>query len=344
MMGRRKSFVELAGDGPMDVADVPSSSPTQVPVASCARRPDNPRPKQPVVDELASTIQEVGQLQPGTIASRAAYLEHRPEHADAIGDAEWVVLYGNRRHLACEQAGVEQFLVHVADDRVAEVIETGIIENIQREPLLPVREAEELRQLHKRYGTTRSVGKKIGKTHVYVSQRLSLLDLVEQLQNAVDEGKLSITNGRDLAKLPVEQQMQAYEAGPPYKLATPSEHQPSDSAVPASSSAAENDAVQTDVPEETQLDGTGNEVSKKAVTAAPYAAPEAVDTSAAPPHEPNNPATLVSPDNNGNGRVGNDVSKPATRSTLPEPSTLVHQMRREYTEEQLQEIIKLLSE
>ena len=80
-MGRRRSFVDLADDKPMEVADLGETPPSRVPVSKCVRRPDNPRPEHLNVDELAASIRASGQIQPAAVAARAAYLQHRADHA-----------------------------------------------------------------------------------------------------------------------------------------------------------------------------------------------------------------------------------------------------------------------
>lgn len=325
-MGRRKSFMDLVDDGPMEVTDAAELPPTRVPVAKCVRRPDNPRLNDLAVTELAETIVEFGQMQPATIASREAYLRHRPQHAEEIGAAEWVVLAGNRRHAACEKAGVDTLLVHVDDDGVEKAIEIGIIENIQREPLPPTLEARELAKLMERYGTTRAVGSKIGKSHVYVSQRLALLELVAELKRAVDEGSLKIADARELARLAQDEQLAAFEAGPPYKD-KPQPPEPVVASVPE--------------PQPVAVNGhgsAGNGVSK------PDPVGERADGRLAPARDvgnavskPRNPAASTAGVGNG---VSNTVS-PAV--ALPsEPEALVELILSEYSDEQRQKLVALL--
>ncbi|GAA4890641.1 ParB/RepB/Spo0J family partition protein [Saccharopolyspora cebuensis] len=334
-MGRRKSFVELAPGGPMNVTDPASANvpPTRVPVDQCARRPDNPRPSSLDVAELADSIAEMGQLQPATVASRESYLAHRPDHAEAIGAAQWVVLAGNRRHAACEKAGVAELLVHVTDEQVPSIIEIGIIENIQREPLPPVREAHELQQLKDRYGTTREVGKRIGKTHVYVHQRLSLLQLVPQLQTAVDAGELKIADARDLAKLPQAKQMSAYEAGPPY--ADKPKPAPAAGVVPGDTSTYQRTNLDQPPATPTPAGPAEEPVAVNAVTKE-RPAPVAVE-------DPFGSPLMSAPDT---------VTEPAPQPTavatpasqLPgDPFALAELIEREYTEEQRRQLVELLA-
>lgn len=316
-MGRRKSLASLAGSGPMDIAEAAGGAPTRVEARSCARRPDNPRPSQPDVEELASSIREVGQVQPAVVASRSAYLAERPIHTNEIGDAEWVILAGNRRHAACLAAGVDELLVHVADERVSDIIELGIVENIQREPLTPLREAHELNLLHERYGTTRAVADRIGKSHVYVSQRISLLSLVPQLQTAVDDRTLNIEDARALARLPQTKQLDAYRAGPPYETTGPRRTKPADGVVPGESATYVRTEVGNAVSNDSACAGSG--VSRRPV---------------------GNGVSNGSPSTAAAGSSANTSDD----TGLPAPVDLADRIRSEYTEEQRQQLARLLLE
>lgn len=343
-MGRRRSFTEAAAGGPMDVADVPTTAPTRVSVDTCVARPDNPRPAHLDVAELAASIRESGQVQPATVASREAYLAHRPDHADAVGNASWVVLAGNRRLAACREAQVAELLVHVADESVANVIEVGVIENIQREPLTPVREAYELQQLHDRYRTTRAVGDRIGKSHVYVSQRLSLLELVPQLQAAVDEGTLKVSDARELAKIAQPEQMSAYDAGPPYR---PGASKKNADRSPATGAVPGDPTTYT----RTDLDA-GNTVTKRSETTPPNSEGSTVGNTVTNGHTDSAPV-VTGESTSGDALSSGSAQVPQPSSpfssvlerTLPQdPVDLVTAIEREYTADQREELLKLLQQ
>lgn len=328
-MGRRRSFTEAAGSGALSVSDVPAAPTNRVRVAECVARPDNPRPDHVDVAELAASIRESGQIQPVTIVSADAYLQQRPAHTEMVGEAAWVVLAGSRRLAAAREAGVEELLVHVADDRVDEVIEVGIIENIQREPLTPVREGYELAQLVERYGTTRAVGEKIGKSHVYVSQRISLTKLVLELQTAVDNGQLKVQDARTLAKLPQGDQLEAYQAGPPYdqRAAAPRDNGGSPNGKTTAASTAP----------------VGNDVSKNPEGSPGEDSPQNVSGNVVSKPQPIGREGAVPP------TLGSDVSKhhaeQSPTATLPtDPADLALVIQTEYSAEQRAALLSLLQE
>lgn len=325
-MGRRKSFADLAGNGALDVTD---AAPTRVPITSCVRRPDNPRPSTMDVSDLKASLKETGQLQPAAVASRSAYLVHRPDHADQIGNADWVVLAGNRRHKACEElAEVTDFEVLVVDDRVENVIEIGIIENIQREPLSPMREAFELKQLHDRYGNNRAVAARIGMTHAYVGQRLALLKLTPKLQAAVDDGSLKIADARELAKLPEAQQVAAHKAGPPYRQP----ERPKPAANGATGDVATDTRTDLDTPPPEIEPASGNGVSKTAPETVFEPADQATAASRRQPADAPESATVPDAD-----------LEAALAQGLP-PQQIVEALRRHLTATDQALVAKLLQE
>jgi ParB family transcriptional regulator, chromosome partitioning protein len=213
-MGKKVSFADVAGEV-MDVADVGSMPPRSLPVDQLAANPDNPRgPKDKDLKELADTLREHGLLQPVVVVSREVFLAHFPEHGDVLDDAGWVVINGNRRLAAARLAGLETLEVSVRDslgDQDGRIDEAVMIENIHRQNLEPLREAEFLRRMVDRPGgSLRTVAKKIGKTHVYVQQRLSLLKLVPELKAALRAEKLGIREARELAMLDPDEQLPAW--------------------------------------------------------------------------------------------------------------------------------------
>lgn len=326
-MGRRKSFTEAAGSGALSVSDVATTPPTRVPIAECVARPDNPRPIDGDVSELAASLRQSGQIQPAVVASRDVYLRSRPDHASEVGDAGWVVLAGNRRLAACREAGLLELVVHVGDDRVDTIIEVGIIENVQREPLTPVREAMELQQLLDWYSTTRAVADRIGKSHVYVSQRVSLLKLVPQLQAAVDSGEIPVQDGRELARLPQTQQLEAYQAGPPYSPKKRAQKQ-------AAASVSPGDA---ETYTRTELPPVGNAVSKAGSDASDEK-PRGGDGATAPTGTVASTATEPEKGAANSRQLFSHASLPA------DPGELATAIEREYSADQRATLIELLQQ
>lgn len=211
-MGRRRGVEGSA-------VSTTAATPTTVPVSSIAHSPRNPRESYEDVAELAASMEQVGVLQPLGVVRHELYLARYPQYETEIGTAHWVVIQGNRRLAAAEQAQLDEVPV-VVQERLARedtFDETTLIENVHRADLPPLREAALLQELIEKYGSGRKVAKAVGKTPGWVTQRLSLLKLAPELQALLSSGELSIAAGRELAQIPQERQLAAYERGEPHR-------------------------------------------------------------------------------------------------------------------------------
>lgn len=149
------------------------------------------------LQELADSIKERGIIQPLLVRPRADGFE---------------LIAGERRWRAAERAGLTEVpvIVREADDR--EVLEMALIENLQRENLNPIEEAqgyeELIRQFHLRQ---EDVAAKVGKSRVVVTNALRLLRLVPEVQGFVREGRLSVGHAKVILSLenPVTQKLAA---------------------------------------------------------------------------------------------------------------------------------------
>ena len=187
----------------------PATPPRIVPLAQLAHNPFNPRVTLTEVQETADSLLERGQVQPITIITRQAFLNAHPDADDQIGAAAFVVIDGNRRLAAARLAGLEELRVDVNDDlaeTAADILETALVANIQRADLAPLEEARALTQLMDTHGSLRQVARRVGKSHVWVGQRLALLNLTPELQEKVASREIPIEDGRTLGKLPQHQQ------------------------------------------------------------------------------------------------------------------------------------------
>lgn len=208
-----------------------AATPTTVPVTSVACNPRNPRDDYDDVAELAQSMEQVGVLQPLGVVRYELYLARYPEHETQIGAAHWVVMHGNRRLAAATKAGLHEVpvIVHERLARGDSFDESILIENVHRKDLSPLREAALLQELIDKHGSGRKVATAVGKTSGWVTQRLSLLKLVPQLQSKLAAGELTIVAARELAQIASTRQLEAFEnGGPPYR--DPSKPQPTPAA------------------------------------------------------------------------------------------------------------------
>jgi ParB family chromosome partitioning protein len=151
-----------------------------------------PNPKQPRrafddagLEALAGSLRERGVLQPVLV---------RP-----VAGGTYELVAGERRWRAAQLAGLETIpaLVRARDD--AEALEAALIENMAREDLNPVEEARACAALVEELGLTReSVGLRVGRSRVAVSNLLRLLDLPDDALALIEQGDLSEGHGRAL--------------------------------------------------------------------------------------------------------------------------------------------------
>lgn len=212
-MSKRTSFADLLGT--KEQTQENDGPPVSAQLHTITGNPDNPRdPDELELDELIMSFREVGQLQPVLAMSRDVYLRHKPRHKKKVGDAQYVILGGNRRLEAARALGWARIDIQLRDDLGdgdGSLDEAVIIENIHRKALAPIREAAFLQGMVERYGSQGRVAERIGKTQAYVSQRLSLLKLAPELQQAVDAGELKVKTARQLSSVPQERQRDAWQ-------------------------------------------------------------------------------------------------------------------------------------
>ena len=154
-----------------------------------------PNPKQPrrtfdpeALQSLADSIAEHGVVQP--LAVRDA------------GNGYYQIIAGERRWRAARLAGLTELPVVVldADDRT--VMELALIENLQRQDLNPMEEAEGYRVLIEEYGLTQEqAAARVGKSRPAVTNALRLLALPDEVRAMVEEGTLSAGHARAVLTL-----------------------------------------------------------------------------------------------------------------------------------------------
>ncbi|MFE6904390.1 ParB/RepB/Spo0J family partition protein [Streptomyces sp. NPDC057717] len=220
MSNRSKKFTDLLPDaGSSDtttaVNDTLATPPTTVLMHTITGNPENPRQPEDYTDddpefaELKDTMRQVGQLQPVAVVSHAVYVRLKAEFAGAVDGAEYVVVGGNRRLAAARQLGWTRIDIRVQDrlgDDDGMFDDAVIIENIHRKKIDPVKEAVFLARMVEKHGSQEEVGRRIGKTQMYVSHRLALLKLAPEVQSELEVGTVKPSQVRGLAAKPVEEQ------------------------------------------------------------------------------------------------------------------------------------------
>ncbi len=136
------------------------------------------------LESLAQSIKEKGVLQPLLVRKK---------------NDKYEIIAGERRWRAAQLAGLEKVPAIVKDLSDSETLEIALIENLQRENLSAIEEAEGLNRLMNEYEYTQEViGKVIGKSRSYIANTLRLLGLPEEIKQLVKENKLSAGHARAL--------------------------------------------------------------------------------------------------------------------------------------------------
>lgn len=144
--------------------------------------------------ELATSIRAVGVIQPIIVA---------PE------GERYCIIAGERRYRASRMADLEEIPAIVRDWDRQRRMEAALIENLQRDDLNPIEEANGVRKLMDESGLTQEkIAERLGKSRSAVANLLRLLALAESVQKLVIEGKLSAGHARALVAVDEARQVQ----------------------------------------------------------------------------------------------------------------------------------------
>lgn len=160
-------------------------------------------------DQMVQSVRDNGVIQPLLLRVWPA---NQPIAATyAHGFPAYEIVAGERRYRAALAAGIDVVpgLVRDLDDR--QVVELQMVENLQREDLVELEEAEGYHLMMRDYGyTADDLAARIGKSKAYIYGRLKLLDLCEKARDAVRSGEIPASIGLLIARIPAKAlQMQA---------------------------------------------------------------------------------------------------------------------------------------
>ncbi len=142
------------------------------------------------IRELAESIKENGIIQPIVVRK----IEDKYE-----------IVVGERRYRAAKEIGLKKIPAVIRDFSDEKTLEIALIENIQREDLNPIEEANAYRTILKKEKITQEeLAKRIGKSRSYVANILRLLDLPEKIQDYVSRGTISVGHAKAIMSLKSE--------------------------------------------------------------------------------------------------------------------------------------------
>jgi len=163
---------------------------TNVPIEFLVPNRDQPRKNfsETSLGELSQSIKQKGILLPILV---------RP-----LNDKEFQIIAGERRWRAAQKVGLNEVPVIIKNFNESEVLEIGLIENMQRENLSAIEEALGFEKLQKEYNYTQeNLSKILSKSRAYVANALRLLSLPHKVQQLVQSGDLSSGHARALIVL-----------------------------------------------------------------------------------------------------------------------------------------------
>ena len=188
--GLGRGLSALLGEQAQPAADMQQRGVREIEIARIKPNPHQPRSQftEEALEELAESIRERGVLQPILV---------RPT------DEGFELVAGERRWRAAQRAGLHAIPALVREIDETTSAELALIENIQRQDLNAIEEAEGYRQLIQRHGHSQdAVGKLVHKSRSHVTNLLRLLELPESVRRSLAQGELTMGHARAIAAAP----------------------------------------------------------------------------------------------------------------------------------------------
>lgn len=139
------------------------------------------------LQELADSIKQFGLLQPILVQDRKTYYE---------------IIAGERRWRAAKLAGLKEVPVIIRDYTEQEIVEISLIENIQREDLNPIEEAQAYKRLLTEFNLKQDeVAERVSKSRTAVTNSMRLLKLCDEVQQMIIDDMLSTGHARALISI-----------------------------------------------------------------------------------------------------------------------------------------------
>lgn len=186
--GLGRGLSALMGGVEKEYSDISGPAPRELPVEFLKPSPYQPRLffDEEKAKELVASIREKGVLQPILVRK--------------VGGVEdYEIIAGERRWRASQAAGLHVVPVHIRQMSDEEALEVALIENIQRQDLNAVEEAQGFKRLMDEFHHTQEqLGRVVGKSRSHVANMLRLLTLPQAVQKMVSKDLLSMGHARAL--------------------------------------------------------------------------------------------------------------------------------------------------
>lgn len=185
----------------MSAAPIEAEKVVMLPVDQCHKSASQPRRRggdKPPADDFVASIREKGVIQPIIVRVRKA--------------GGWDIVFGHRRHTGSAIAKRETIPAIVRDLTDDDVFEQQLIENIHREDMHPLDEADGFKRMLDRGKTSQYIAAKIGRPLAYVAQRMKLCELGKEARAALDKEEISLGVAVLLARIPAALQADAFRS------------------------------------------------------------------------------------------------------------------------------------
>ncbi len=159
---------------------------TKLNIDLVVQNPNQPRKifNEETLNSMATSIKEYGILNPILVRKK---------------DEKYEIIAGERRYRAAKIAGLSEIPVIIKDIPDEKIAEISLIENIQRENINVLEEAESYKEIIKQLNITeKELSEKIGKSQSYISNKIRLLTLPNEIQEALKSNKISERHARSL--------------------------------------------------------------------------------------------------------------------------------------------------
>lgn len=197
-LGSKGKGMEALFSSKLDtINETASQKVIEIEVSKIQPNPDQPRKrfKEESLKELSESIKNVGIIQPIILKKE---------------DDLYFIIAGERRFRAAKIAGLKKLPAIIKDADDSKTFLMALVENLQRENLNPIEEAESLKRLKEEFHLSQEeISKQVGKSRAAVANSIRLLNLDSRVKNFLSEGKISGGHGKAL--LPIQNKNLQYK-------------------------------------------------------------------------------------------------------------------------------------
>lgn len=189
--GLGKGLESLMGSADAEVSAITPEA--TLPMAKIKVNKNQPRKSfdEEALDELTDSIKQNGVLQPILVRRKGQNYE---------------IVAGERRYQAAKRAGLKEIPVNIREISDEDVFKLALIENLQRSDLNPIEEAQGYKKLLKDNGFTQEeLGKVLSKSRSAIANTLRLLDLPDEVQEMMIDGKITAGHARAILSVAGEE-------------------------------------------------------------------------------------------------------------------------------------------